>query len=374
MGFQPSTLVVGHHDLDGIVSAALAGAWLRERGHQVHFASIDFPHRGRWATAWRDLQDKRGIWPRYNRPDAPLINGLAIVDFLPTVVAPDAFLMFADHHQETFDDPALRWLYAKRARSGAPVFYDPDSGSCARLIESSLDLPRTLDAATLVRMAHRSDTAGHAAPNDSVDFKGSLLARLDLVALGLSEPEAASSMEALSRGRTMEAAVLDLHGPHRFEEAERAVEAYKGNLEFVSAHVAVYDFTATRSSPPRIKFAEFSDPRVHYAVQLRPPLATDDGAVVQGLVGRSPWASPPPSEMAHPDLAAITRTLAGGGGHPYAAGFQIHAPTIDLARREARAVGHLIAAHLHAVPVTHQHAARPTEKSPQAAPILHPLR
>lgn len=371
-------LVFGHHDLDGIVSAAIAGSYLRHLGLQPVYATVDFGMKQAWARFWHDLARGRSPWDRLN--GQPMPAGLAIVDFQPTWLPDDCFLFFADHHKNSLDevDPPVAGAIQQRRRRGEPICHDPECGSCAELLLRELvgrdgwQPPETLVEAA--RLAHASDVAAFPSPSAAVDFERSDLARADLFALSLAEPEAARSIAALEAGALIREALVDLHADRArdiLQQANEARAAYERSRQMLMPNVAVFDFT-TGPIPQRIKLAEFSDPRVHYAIQLRPGRITDTQALVQGLIGRSPWAPPLPPNLRHPDLEIIARELAGGGGHPYAAGFQVVGRTLAQARAYAKSLATLIAAELHPVPPHHPYADLRSERRPAAPQIRLP--
>lgn len=260
----------------------------------------------------------------------PPPDGVAIVDFYPTHVPESRYLLLADHHGASMESEEVRLSTRKamrrRQERGEPVFHDGTRGSCAELLLSVLTERdgwsppvALLDAA---RMAHASDTAAFPSADAALDFRRSALARADLVALSLSEEEAAASMAAIEAGVDVISAIVALH-PETSErilaQAAFACERYLASREIVRENVALFDFTQGDPPPQRVKFAEFADPGAHYAIQLRPGKPVDGQFLVQGLIGRSPWSPAPPPGTRHPDMAELAREFATGGGHPYAA-------------------------------------------------------
>jgi hypothetical protein len=114
------------------------------------------------------------------------------------------------------------------------------------------------------------------------------------------------------------------------------------------------DTTMTIARPlTRVRFLEYADARVRYAISLSARRQPNGAVLVSGTVGRSPWAPPAPSGVAHPDLGKLTKQFADGGGHPYAAGFRMQGPTVASALLAARVVVSRMLPYLQALPVTH---------------------
>lgn len=363
---QPGSrvLVFGHHDLDGLVSAALVGSYIRHLGGEPDYATVDFHQRPAWSRLWQDLIRQNSPWQRLNRQELP--GGVAIVDFFPTYIPESRYFLFADHHEGSLDSAEIasdtRAMVQRRLERGEPVIHDPQCGSCAELLFRELvgrngwSPPHTLGAAA--EWAHASDTAGFAHPSEAVDLRHSVLARADLVAMALTEEEAAQSIAALEQGASVQHALLELHAESSrriLQQADQALTRYATVKEHLADSVALFDFTifAPLGSSRRIKFAEYSDPSVHYAIQLHPSLDAGGKPLVRVLLGRSPWAPALSENWRHPNLAALAREYGGGGGHPYAAGFQVTGRTLSEARAQARSLATIIASHLQ--PLTPDH-------------------
>lgn len=340
-------LVLGHRDLDGIVSSALASAYLRDAGRaeDLRYRLVDFDIKDRWPRFWLEMME--GAYPDLHRPGEPLPDGVAIVDFPGTRIPPERDLFYADHHAGAFspDEVGRDVLddYARRREGDGDVFFDATRGSCVRLLIEELARrgwrppPRLARAAEL---AHVVDTAAYGSVVDATDFSGNGAPALDLVSSMLPRQLAQRAVARLAGGVTIEAAVFD----DNREFADEVVQAarntmgiYREASRTLSGDVVLVDFTPyTSVEIPRVKFAEFMHERTRYAVQLFTRPADDGrGVVVRGVLGRSPWSGRLAAGYADPDLGHIARTVAGGGGHPYAAGFVVRSPHPEEAAQEA---------------------------------------
>jgi hypothetical protein len=342
-------LVLGHHDLDGMVSAAVTAAFLRDRfpGATMQCGTVDFHLKAKWARFWEGLGTEQGAW----RPGEghPRPDGVAIVDFLYAEVPRDVFLFHADHHRNTFDVPGvsaehLRASFAARQRTGSPVFHDPQAGSCAALLLDVLSevygwapAPNLAEA---VRVAHIVDSAQYASAREALDFD-TLPPALDLLSLNLSEPAAGRAVERLAAGATLEEALIRPNRAryeHLLGRARADVRAYDCLARVSDAGVGTWDFTqAGREGAARVKFAEYRDARVQYAMQLHVQELGDGSFLAQGLIGRSPWPAPLPPGLVPPDVSKIAQHVAGGGGQPFAAGWRLASGSRDAAVAQARA-------------------------------------
>lgn len=377
----PSWLVLGHHDVDGIVSAAIAGAFLRAQdpSRTLSFGTVDFHLQPVWRDAWAALSEGRLPWRENSQFPAP--DGLALVDFPWLPVPADLPLLYADHHATAFAGGTLdHEQFQTRLANGETVMHSRH-GSCALLLLEQLSArygwtpPASLLAAA--NIAHQVDTAGYGTPDDALDFRSGKAAAIDLLACSLSEVEAASVADDLSRGASIEGALFRRHAV-RFGElrvqAEEAIALISSNSERLGDDVVLVD--GTREALARLaipKFSEYGSGALH-AIKTRMVESPTGEPTVSVSLGRSPWAPASDGTWAYPDLGKLASAIGGGGGHPYAAGFRVTGETPEIARRKTRALLALIAPHMRRLSPAETFADQSSIEPPVPAPSLLPAK
>ena len=372
--------VFGHADLDGIVSAAIASAYLQTKhpdAHQV-VRPVDFHQRDTWKDFSRLVHEEPEHLDEFELDQVP--DGLAIVDFPATDWPSDRYLFFADHHQDTYStaaDPAqVESEYLQRTGKGEPVFYDPSFPSCAELLVDALERrygwrpPSWAEEA--VQDARVADTAGYASVEDAIRRDPESVGLYDAMVQRMTPGQFEVAVLSISSGRLPAREAILAAAPELVatvqQEAEEAVRAYRECARPAGESARFIDLT-DRTDPPikRVRFAEFQGEQTQYALQLL-PISTQEGAAkVRGFIGRSPWTPGPPEGMSHPDSSRIATDFAGGGGHDYAAGFLVTAPTYAQAQQQARQIAQLMRPLLRPLPAGHPYAVRPTKEPSREA-------
>lgn len=345
--FPNDFLVLGHHDADGVVSAAIVGAFLRSLSPEmrVDFGTVDFHLQDRWATMWDHFGEQGFTWGRRFRP-----QGLALVDFPATEVPDHVFLFYADHHESAFRScgatEALRRTYDARDSSAALIFFDPSVASCTRLLVDSLQRsyqwapPASLQEA--IHLAHRIDQADYGTVRDAIDYEGSRMARLDALVPALSEREAAESMRLLSTGASLDEALFSLHQAKTERlilDSRVALHVAQAIITPVGPFAALIDWShpAVRGSRP-VRFAEYYHSTARYGVRLEiEPLG--EQWMARLTLSRSPWINPLPAGLVDPHFGRIAESL-GGGGHSFAAGFRVTGEDMISVRQQAWRIIH----------------------------------
>jgi hypothetical protein len=295
-----------HRDFDGMVSAAVLAAILRElRGDEVVWESVNYHQRDDWENFAADTR-------------------FAIVDFH---FHPRAEYWF-DHHPTTFLTPELRKQYSPSERWQ----WDETSPSCPPLILAHAE--RHWDYAVPERfreMAHWSNVID-AARYETVDQ--ALFG--DAAALRISRSlYVAPDAGWLDRlvGEMAEKSLEEIASRPDVEKAwqratrnrDRALEQFPPTVKSVEEHVLLYD--ASSNEIRRERFAAFfHHPEIRYSVGVIPTRA---GYHV--TAGVNPWN--PPELGAH--IGEIMEDY-GGGGHRTVGG--ANPPSLEDARRIAAEV------------------------------------
>lgn len=364
---DPRVLVLGHHDADGVVSAAVAGAYLAHVAPDARltYGMVDFHLSEAWARFWHSLQS--GEIPGWDEPGTP--DGVAIVDF-PAATVPDSVgLLYADHHETSFRscgaDAATEALYVIRARHGDVVLHDPTSPSCVTLLIDALtgrngwNPPETLRSAA--SMADRIDRASFGSAAEAVDHRRHEPAAVSAACLALPPEDLAATAAALARGVPLEDALFTLHADSIaviFDDLDRSMAGARKAIRVLSDSAVLIDWTheAVRNRRP-VRFAEYHHTDARYSARMEARPIDDGRWAIQVTLGRSPWASSPADGHVHPHLGSIAESV-GGGGHPYAAGFRVEGDDLDSTRRRSIAVITGIAALLRPLEEDHPMADR----------------
>lgn len=362
-----SALVLGHHDADGLVSAALLAAYIR-RQHpdaEIVTGAVDFHLASQWPHFWRHL--RLGKYPEWQSPRF-VHDAFALADFPATFVPDNVRLYYADHHITAFlscgATERLRALYENHARRGGFVVHDPNEGSCALLLLKTLERagwspPNHLSHAAAV--ADQIDRAAYPDIESAINHRTSLLAAISALALSFSEREAAGIIRALALdAATLEEAFFHLHSrrvQQILAELDESLEKAGGTLQELNDATVVIDWSSPALLNLRVvRFLEFLHaPDKLYSVRIQAS-RTRTQWVIRATVARSPWIPSPPPGFAHPDCRKLVEPI-GGGGHPYAAGFHIAHPSLEAGRRQVWDFLRSIAALLAPLPIDHSMAA-----------------
>ena len=354
-------LIAGHHDLDGVVSSAMAGAWLQSvvPSCDIEYAIVDFDLGSQWKSIWEALSEGRRPWnPGVCAPQPDMV---AVVDFPAPIMTPERIALYADHHPASFDaDTAVSYVRARQG--GSPVFHEI-CGSCARLLVERLyeetGWVPVGPLAEAARLAHLVDTAGYATVAEALSFNSAGPAAYAYWIETRSSSQAALIAKRLAAGATLTGAVIDgdiLEFEATLEQARLDMAALDTHTGRVSHEVLVLDQTSANHVVKNpMAFAEYQDPEIRYAVKL--VYAEDGVPLVLGSLGRSPWAPQPPEGKRNPNLGLIASTFASGGGHPYAAGFRVEGRTLKDAARRARVLVQEMLPYLKLLPPGHRFAA-----------------
>ncbi len=294
-----------HRDFDGMVSAAVLAAILRERGDEVVWESVNYHQRDDW--------DNFAAGTRF-----------AVVDFH---FHPRAEYWF-DHHPTTFLTPELRAQYAPSDR----WCWDETSPSCPPLILAHAEQHWQYETPERFReMAHWSNVVDAA---QFVDVEQALFG--DAPALRISRSLYVSSdpnwLDVLV-GEMAKSTLDEIAARPDVEKAwqraarnrDRALEQFPPTVESVESSVLLYD--ASSNAIRRERFASFfHHPEIHYSVGVIPTRA---GYHV--TAGANPWN--PPEAGLH--IGEIMEDY-GGGGHRAVGG--ANPPSLEDARRVAAEV------------------------------------
>jgi hypothetical protein len=354
-------IILGHHDADGMVAAALVGHWMRwQNGASTPlFGAVDFDYGPLWPRLMTALARKS--IPLDRASDGGVPDCVGIVDFPATWTPPGAALIYADHHESAFRScgasEAVHQAYLRRTERDGLFYYDPSAGSCVSVLLQNLErdfgyLPDA-NLADACRLADRIDRASYRSVEEATDHRGSYQAQFSALILGLNRQEAARAARSLSEGASFKEATIGLHPDacsRIMDGLDRSLEHAPALMEGISSAALLVDWSLEPTLPP-VRFAEFRDSSVAYAARLE-ARAGPDGWQIQAVISRSPWAAAPASGMVHPDMSRIAESV-GGGGHTYAAGFRVTAHSLIEARARARELLLKIGPFLQPLPADH---------------------
>lgn len=280
---------------DGVASAAIASEYLSDGGSRsIELHPIGYEARPNWLS--------RSIGRQ-----------AAVVDFL---YHPEASF-FADHHETSFLNSSARQSFDKRRLSGAEVFYDSASPSCASLLLRVLRQHPNFDVFRFVALARMADTI------DSADYRSVEEAVFPLTdegrlrdSLALNpEPEYLTSLvEAFRREPPAGVARMPLviERSRRYEELQdAAIRRFRSTLRSGADGLAVFDYHT--SIGPVSRYAPYLyAPNARYSLGI---IRSREGAKITSM--RNPWWN-----FRSVPLGRIFERF-GGGGHERVASLQL---------------------------------------------------
>ena len=307
-------VVVGYHGhcFDGMASAALFARFVREReGPDV-------------AVTYRGLDHQPG---GSHVPEAILTGDVnAVVDFRYTT-SPKLTWWF-DHHRTGIVGEEERAAF--EADGSGRKFFDPDCGSCCKLIADVLAERfgfRAPELDDLVQWAHRIDSAAFPDPDAAMDLSVPALRLMTVIEAHGDDALLVPRIDRLARGERLEDLAEEHEVKKRFRPLERAHRrAVKVIAERAKVEGGVVSFDLSDRGHGDDRYGKFVPyrlfPDVRYCVAV-----TAGPKRVKVSVGSNPWASVPRTH----DISAIC-TRYGGGGHPMVGAVSLPAADLERAR------------------------------------------
>lgn len=299
-----------HRDFDGVVSAAVLAAALRERaGEDPLWQSVNYDQR----EDWRGFEAGRRF---------------AIVDFH---FHPRAEWWF-DHHPTTFLDEELRAAYTPGPRWS----WDETSPSCPPLIIAHMGSHHGWRAAArfeeMARWSDIVDAARYSSVDQALFGEDAALRITRAMTAAPSVDWVDSLVEGLVDGdleRVASRGDVEKSYQRATRNRDKALEQFPPTVKWKKDGVLVYD--ASSNQIRRERFAPFyHHPDARYAVGVIPTRA---GYHVSA--GENPWNQPVPG--AH--VGQIMERY-GGGGHKAVGGANPH--TLEATRQVAEEVGQIL--------------------------------
>jgi len=327
----PRILVLGHHDVDGVVSAArLATQALKDwPTAEVTYVSVDFHLSSQWPNLWERIA--RGE-PILGAGVKGPFDGVVIADFPMMAVPPHVRVWFADHHPNPVGlsaTPALLLEDMQRRRTAGECSLHEARSSCGALLRDHLPLesqhPEAARWETLLQMADHSDRALYRSMDPTVD---PVLAA-DLLIEALSPEAAGDIMKGLARGAQWNEVIAPWSETALWlvEEWQKTRVAVRERTRHIAPSVVIVppsDDRRPQAGGLRLaKFLPYAQADVNHALVFDSVFdGTDYGW--RGTLGRRPNMPPPPPGMAWPHLGRVIESLGlDGGGHGYAAGVRL---------------------------------------------------
>lgn len=307
-------VVVGYHGhcFDGMASAALFTRFLRES----EGAAAAFTYRG--------LDHQPG---GSHVPDAILTGDVnAVVDFRYTP-SPKLTWWF-DHHRTGIVGDEERAAF--EADASGRKFFDPDCGSCCKLMADVLAERfgfRAPELDDLVGWAHRIDSADFPDPEAAMDLSVAALRLMTVIEAHGDDAFLAPRIERLSRGESLEDVAADHEVKKRFRPLRRAHRRTSRVIEErarLDDGVVCFDLSDRGNGGDRYdKFTPYRlFPEARYCVAV-----TAGAKRAKVSVGSNPWARVPRTH----DISAICARY-GGGGHPVVGAVSLPSGDIERAR------------------------------------------
>jgi hypothetical protein len=310
-------VVIGYHGrcFDGMCSAVAASHLLRA----VTGRSLTFAYRG--------LEHQPG---GSHVPDEVLSGETnAVVDFRYTT-SPKLGWWF-DHHVTGIVGDAERAHFDAELARGATKFFDPQYGSCCKLIADVGAARFGVDfapLAELVRWADIIDTAGFADARTAVELVEPALQLMTVIEAHGTDAFLVPRIEALGQGASLEDVarspdVTSLFAP-LFEQHQHTLRSIERCARFDQGVVEI-DLVGSGDDRYNKFIPYFLYPEARYCVAV-----TAGASRSKISVGSNPWARVPRTH----DIAALCARY-GGGGHPVVGAVSLPPAEIDRARTVA---------------------------------------
>lgn len=298
-----------HSDFDGMASAALVLAYLRDNDEidpdTVAVELVDYSEEMRWRT--------KVIVPDDSLP--------IIVDFL---YHPSAF-MYWDHHQSSFLTAAYRADFDGRTLGHSR--WDPTYQSCCHLVFDQFRPTwfEQLRYRDLVTAADKIDGAKYDSPGEYFDgLTPEIL--LNHAWQDLSEPEKVATIRHLAKhGLLATSRTVTATAQRVRERNQTALYQYTDRLTMIG-DVACVDLVG--SQLPFLRYAPYY---LRADVRHTLTLHTLDNHEIALSLGRNPWGTFTSTAQ---DLGVMAQRH-GGGGHAYAASctFPVNGSDYGIARQ-----------------------------------------
>lgn len=310
---------IGYHGhcFDGMASAALLTRLLRHQlGGELKFRYFGLDHQPGGSHV----------------PESSLDGELnAVVDFRYSTS--DKLSWWFDHHLTGLVGDAEREHFA-RDRSGTK-FYDPNCGSCTKLIADTardrFGLDLSADSSDLIHWAHLIDTAGFPDAETAVALSAPALQLMTVIESHGNDAFIVPRIERLAAGEPLQAITEDASIQSLFKPL---LARHEQNCEVIKQRAVVRDgvvfFDLSGIGDDRynkfIPYWLFPESRYCVAVTVGPARA-------KVSVGSNPWAPVPRTH----DISAICARF-GGGGHAVVGAVSLAASEVDKARSIAGAI------------------------------------
>jgi hypothetical protein len=233
-----------------------------------------------------------------------------------------------DHHGTGIVGDDERASFERELARGGHVFFEPQYGSCCKLIADVATHKLGLDFSSLsemVRWADIIDTASFADARTAVELREPALQLMTVIEAHGNDAFLAPRIIELRDGASLDdvataPAVRQLFAP-LFEQHQRTIDAIN---ERARCHDGVVEFDLIGSGDDRYnKFIPyFLHPEARYCVAV-----TAGPKRTKISVGSNPWASVPRTH----DISELCARY-GGGGHPVVGAVSLPSDAADKAR------------------------------------------
>jgi len=312
------SVVIGYHGhcFDGMASAALLTRLLRE----LDTSKLQFDYVG--------LDHQPG---GSHVPEKVLRGELnAVVDFRYTVS--DKLTWWFDHHVTGLVGADEKAHF--EADASGRKFYDPQAGSCSRLIAriASEHFGVSLsELEELVHWAHVIDTASFASARAAVELAEPALQFMTVIEVHGDDAFLTPRIERLAAGVSIGELAADSAVRSRLEPL---LDRHRRNCDLIQASavesngVVSFDLAGTGDDRYNKFIPYWLYPDARYCVAV-----TAGASRVKISVGSNPWAPIPRSH----DIAQICARY-GGGGHPVVGAISLNTTELERARGIAAAI------------------------------------